>query len=138
MVEFTDGSVKAHLGAADMRVPIQYALSHPDRWEAPVPPLDFTVIGSLGFESVDPDTFRCLRTALAVGRVGGTLPAAMNAANEVAVAAFLDGSIDFLGIDEIVGRVVQDHSNSRVDSFDQLEVVDSQAREAARELVRSR
>ena len=138
MVEFSDGSVKAHLGAADMRVPIQYALSHPDRWDAPAPPLDFTAIGSLDFEPVDMDTFRCLRIALEAGRVGGTLPAAMNAANEVAVAAFLDGSATFLDIDAIVSQVVEEHSTERVESFDQLEEADARARARAAELLRAR
>ena len=138
MVEFADGSVKAHLGAADMRVPIQYALSHPDRWEAPTAPLDFTALGSLDFEPVDTDTFRCLRTALQAGRTGGTLPAAMNAANEVAVAAFLDRSASFLDIDAIVTRVVEEHSTEKVVSFDQLEKIDASARARARELLESR
>lgn len=135
MVEFSDGSVKAHLGAADMRVPIQYALSHPDRWEAPAPPLDFTTLGSLEFEPVDLDTFGCLRTALHAGRTGGTMPAAMNAANEVLVAAFLDRSATFLDIDVIVTRVVEEHSTQKVESFDQLEEVDAAARARARELL---
>jgi len=136
MVEFSDGSVKAHLGAADMRVPIQYALSHPDRWDAPTAPLDFTALGSLDFEPVDMDTFGCLRVALHAGRTGGTLPAAMNAANEVAVAAFLDHSVRFLDIEAIVLRVVEEHSTERVESLDQLEEVDQRARSRARELVR--
>lgn len=135
MVEFTDGSVKAHLGAADMRVPIQYALSHPDRWEAPCPPLDMAALGSLQFEPADADTFRCLRIALDAGRAGGTVPAAMNAANEVAVAAFLSGSIGFLDIDAIVGAVVEEHNGMTVESFEQLEDVDARARVRARELV---
>jgi 1-deoxy-D-xylulose-5-phosphate reductoisomerase len=138
MVEFSDGSVKAHLGAADMRVPIQYALSHPDRWEAPAAPVDFTTLGSLDFEPVDMDTFGCLRVALEVGRIGGTLPAAMNAANEVAVAAFLARSAAFLDIESIVTRVVEEHTSERVDSFEQLEEIDGRARARARELLESR
>ena len=89
MVEFTDGSVKAHLGTTDMRIPIQFALSFPDRWEAPVQPLDFRTLGSLDFAAPDEKTFRCLALARHAGTVGGTLPCAMNAANEIAVAAFL-------------------------------------------------
>ena len=87
MVEFTDGSVLAHLGTTDMRIPIQFALSYPERWEAPVRPLDFRTLGSLEFAAPDVDTFRCLSLARHAGEVGGTLPAVMNAANEVAVAA---------------------------------------------------
>jgi 1-deoxy-D-xylulose-5-phosphate reductoisomerase len=135
MVEFSDGSVKAHLGAADMRVPIQYALSHPDRWDAPCPPVDMLTVGSLTFEPADADTFRCLAIALQAGRDGGTLPAAMNAANEVAVAAFLDGRARFLDIDAVVEAVVAEHLREAVESFDQLEEVDARSRARARELV---
>jgi 1-deoxy-D-xylulose-5-phosphate reductoisomerase len=138
MVEFSDGSVKAHLGAADMRVPIQYALSHPDRWDAPVAPLDFTVLGSLDFEAPDLDTFGCLSIALGAGTAGGTLPAVMNAANEVAVAAFLDRSVGFLDIESIVRRVVGEHLSEPVRSFEQLELVDAAARARALDLVRAR
>jgi 1-deoxy-D-xylulose-5-phosphate reductoisomerase len=135
MVEFADGSVKAHLGVTDMRVPIQYALSHPDRWEAPVPALDMTTLGSLDFEPADPETFRCLGLALAAGEAGGTMPAAMNAANEVAVAAFLDRRARFVDIDAIVGTVIDEHRREPVESFEQLEEVDARARARARELV---
>lgn len=128
MVEFSDGSVKAHMGAADMRVPIQYALSFPDRWEAPVPALDLAAMGSLTFEAPDPATFRCLALALEAGRTGGTMPAAMNAANEVAVAAFLAGALSFTGIDSVVGAVMNEHVSVRVESFDQLEAIDAAAR----------
>jgi 1-deoxy-D-xylulose-5-phosphate reductoisomerase len=135
MVEFSDGSVKAHLGVTDMRVPIQYALSHPDRWDAPVPALDLSLLGSLDFEPVDSDTFGCLPIALAAGRAGGTLPAAMNAANEVAVEAFLQRRIGFVDIEAIVGTVVEEHVTERVESFDQLEDVDARSRERASGLV---
>jgi 1-deoxy-D-xylulose-5-phosphate reductoisomerase len=138
MVEFSDGSVKAHLGVTDMRVPIQYALSHPDRWEAPVAPVDFAVLGRLDFEEPDPVTFRCLDLALEAGRTGGTLPAVLNAANEVAVAAFLDGVLDFTGIARVVEIVMDDLGSQRVESFAQLEDVDARARERAqRELAAS-
>ena len=135
LVEFSDGSVKGHLGVADMRVPIQYALSHPDRWDPPVPPLDLTALGSLSFEPADLDTFRCLALALEAGRAGGTLPAAMNAANEVAVAAFLAGRLGFTGIDAVVETVMNEHGLQHVESFEQLEDVDAAARRRANELV---
>jgi 1-deoxy-D-xylulose-5-phosphate reductoisomerase len=135
MVEFSDGSVKAHLGATDMRVPIQYALSHPDRWDAPAPALDMSRMGSLDFEPVDLDTFGCLSIALATGRAGGTMPAAMNAANEVAVDAFLHRRIAFVDIEAIVGTVVEEHVSEKVESFEQLEAVDGRARARARQLV---
>ena len=98
MVEFSDGSVKAHLGTTDMRIPIQFALSYPERWDAPVEPLDFTKLGSLEFAAPDTDTFRCLALARAAGERGGTLPCVMNAANEVAVAAFLARKCAWLDI----------------------------------------
>ena len=85
MVEFSDGSVKAHLGTTDMRIPIQFALSYPDRWDAPVEPLDFTKLGSLEFAPADTETFRCLALARHAGETGGTLPCVMNAANEEGV-----------------------------------------------------
>jgi 1-deoxy-D-xylulose-5-phosphate reductoisomerase len=132
MVEYVDGTVKAHLGATDMRVPIQYAFSYPQRWAAPVPPVDFASIGHLDFEEPDLDTFGCLRLALAVGRVGGTLPAAMNAANEVAVAAFLAGRLAFADIERVVGTAVEAHSVQPVTSLEQLEAVDTEARAVAR------
>lgn len=137
MVEFDDGSVKAHLGVTDMRVPIQYAFSHPDRWEAPLPALDLAALGSLDFGPADTETFRCLGLALEAGRTGGTMPAAMNAANEVAVAAFLEKRLPFVGIDAVVGTVMQEHSSEHVESFEQLEEVDAGARSRACEVVAS-
>ena len=130
MVEFSDGSVKAHLGTTDMRIPIQYALSYPLRWDAPVEPLDFTKLGSLEFAAPDEETFRCLPLARHAGTVGGTLPCAMNAANEVAVAAFLAEECPYLGIAE---TVVQ-----RVESLEQLEAVDAWARAEARRVIAAR
>lgn len=136
MVEFTDGSVKAHLGTTDMRIPIQYALSYPERWDAPVQPLDFTALGHLDFAAADTDTFRCLALAREAGDTGGTLPAAMNAANEVAVASFLAGKGSYLGIAECVEAVMGAHDVQRVESIDQLLDVDAWAREEARKNIR--
>jgi 1-deoxy-D-xylulose-5-phosphate reductoisomerase len=136
MVEFSDGSVKAHLGPADMRLPIQYAFSHPDRWGAPAPPVDFTAVGHLDFEPPDLETFPCLSLALDAGRAGGTLPCAMNAANEVAVAAFLAGRIRFTDIDSVVETVMATHATVPVNSFEQLERVDAEARGLAEQTSR--
>lgn len=136
MVEFSDGSVKAHLGTTDMRIPIQYALSYPQRWDAPVEPLDFTKLGSLDFSAPDSDTFRCLALARAAGERGGTLPCAMNAANEIAVAAFLEGTCSYLGIAECVEAVMEAHDTQSVESVGQLLEVDAWAREKARETIR--
>ncbi len=139
MVEFTDGSVKAHLGTTDMRIPIQFALSYPQRWEAPVKPLDFTKLGSLEFAPADTDTFRCLELARHAGGVGGTLPCVMNAANEVAVAAFLAEQGSYLGIAECVEAVMDAHEREgvqKVESLEQLQALDAWARETARKSVR--
>ena len=139
MVEFTDGSVKAHLGTTDMRIPIQFALSYPARWAAPVEPLDFTKLGSLELAPADTDTFRCLALARHAGTVGGTLPCVMNAANEVAVAAFLAEQGSYLGIAECVEAVMDAHEREgvqRVESLEQLQELDAWARETARKSVR--
>ena len=136
MVEFTDGSVKAHLGTTDMRIPIQYALSYPERWDAPVEPLDFTALGSLEFAAPDVDTFRCLALARMAGERGGTLPCVMNAANEVAVAAFLAGEGTYLGIAECVEAVMSAHDVQVVESIDQLLQIDAWARRQAKANIR--
>lgn len=138
MVEFSDGSVKAHLGTTDMRIPIQYALSYPERWDAPVEPLDFRTLGSLEFAAPDTDTFRCLALARHAGTVGGTLPCVMNAANEVAVAAFLGRRLSYLGIADVVESVMNAHEDEgvqKVESIDQLLALDKWARSVAEKLV---
>ena len=136
MVEFDDGSVKAHLGATDMRIPIQYAFSHPDRWSAPLPPVDFRTIGALDFEEPDTDTFRCLRLALEAGRTGGTMPAVLNAANEIAVAAFLDRRAAFDDIPRIVERVMDAHTPGAALDLETVEAADAWARTRATALTR--
>jgi len=135
MVEFADGSVKAHLGATDMRIPIQYAFSHPDRWEAPLPPVDFAQIGHLDFEDPDLETFTCLGLALEAGRTGGTLPAVMNAANEIAVGAFLSHESGFADIPRVVATVMERHTVEALESIEQIEAIDAWARENARSLL---
>lgn len=137
MVEFRDGSVKAHMGVTDMRIPIQYALSYPDRWSAPVQPLDFCTLGSLQFEPADTKTFRCLDLARSAGQEGGTMPCAMNAANEVAAAAFLDERCSFLQIADTVEHVMNNHCVERVTSLEQLQEVDRKARISASKYIAS-
>ncbi len=132
MVEFADGSVKAHLGTTDMRIPIQFALSYPERWDSPVKRMDFRKLGSLEFGEPDTDVFKCLALAFDAGRAGGTLPAVMNAANEVAVGAFLAGACRWVDIADCVEAVMSEHENHPVESIDQLEEVDARARVAAR------
>ena len=132
MVEYVDGSVKAHLGVADMRIPIQFALSYPHRWESPAAACDFTQIHSLEFMDPDLETFRCLGLALEACRQGGTLPCAMNAANEVAVAAFLGGQCTLTAIDACVEHVMEACGRADVESLEQLEELDARARSLAR------
>lgn len=138
MVEFSDGSVIAHLGTTDMRIPIQFALSYPKRWSAPVQPLDFRTLGTLEFAAPDVETFRCLALARMAGEAGGTLPAVMNAANEIAVAAFLAGEGSYLGIAECVEAVMDAHEVCAVESLDQLEEIDAWARDLARRWIADR
>lgn len=141
MVEFADGSVKAHLGTTDMRIPIQFALSYPKRWAAPVEPLDFTKLGTLEFAPADTETFRCLALARHAGSVGGTLPCVMNAANEVAVASFLAEEGTYLGIAECVEAAMNAHEQrgvQNVESLEQLIELDAWARDCARANVVSR
>ena len=137
MVEFSDGSVKAHLGTTDMRIPIQFALSYPHRWSAPVEPLDFRTLGSLDFEAPDDETFTCLALAKRAGSVGGTLPCAMNAANEIAVAAFLNRECSYLGIADIVATTMEHTDSISVESVEQLLDVDAKARAYATSLVKA-
>lgn len=130
MVEFTDGSVKAHLGTTDMRIPIQFALSYPKRWDAPVQPMDFRTLGQLDFAAPDTDTFRCLALAKISGSAGGTLPCVMNAANEIAVDYFLHEKCAYLDIARSVEAAMDAHRSdwANVESLDQLEQVDAWAR----------
>ncbi|NCU16498.1 1-deoxy-D-xylulose-5-phosphate reductoisomerase [Pallidibacillus pasinlerensis] len=109
MVEFTDGSVIAQLGTPDMRIPIQYALTYPERLPSNSERLDLAKIGSLHFEKMDFERFRCLHFAYEAGKNGGTLPVVLNAANEVAVQAFLTGKISFLEIEDWIEKALTSH-----------------------------
>ncbi len=135
MVEYADGSVIAHLGASDMRIPIQFAFSYPDRWETPAPRIDFTQLGSLDFAAADTEAFRCLELAYIAGKEGGTLPCVMNAANEIAVDAFLHDACSFTDIDRIVETCMNAHNVEPVVSFEQLAEIDANTRKAAAQLV---
>ena len=137
MVSLCDGATLAHLGYPDMRVPIAYALHHPDRIDLPVAPLDLASVGALTFEPPDADTFACLRLAREAGLAGGTAPCTLNAANEVAVHAFLSGSLPFLGIAAVIERTLERLPAVAVHSFDSLMAADSEARRVATELLRS-
>lgn len=135
MVEFCDGSTIAQLGPSDMRIAIQYAFSYPDRWEAPCPDVDWRDAGSLTFGSPDTSVFRCLALALEAGRAGGTLPCAMNAANEVANGAFRNGVIGFTDIASVVESVIDTTQVEPVVSLEQISQVDSAARQQARKVI---
>ena len=135
MAEYVDGSVKAHLGVADMRIPIQFALSYPHRWESPATQVDFTQMGPLEFLDPDLETFRCLALALEAGRTGGTLPCVMNAANEVAVAAFLADACRLTDIDATVERVMEQMGSEPVESLEQLEDIDARSRALASDIL---
>src|SRR3954464_1352230 len=107
LIDLNDGATLAHLGHPDMRVPISYALHFPERADVAVPRLDLAAVGQLSFESPDLETFACLRLALDAGKAGGTAPCVLNAADEVAVAAFLDGKIGFTAIPAVIDRVLE-------------------------------
>jgi 1-deoxy-D-xylulose-5-phosphate reductoisomerase len=137
-VTMCDGAALAHLGHPDMRVPIAYALHWPDRVDVPVRPLDLAEVGALTFEPVDEDAFPCLRLAREAAVAGGTAPCVLNAANEIAVHAFLRGRLPFLGIAEVVETALQQLEPQPVRAFDSLYEADREARELAAELVDDR
>jgi len=133
LVEYVDGSVLAQLGNPDMRTPIAHALGWPDRIESGVESLDLVAVGRLAFESPDVERFPCLRLAREAAEAGGTAPAALNAANEVAVAAFLEGRLNFTGIARVIDSVLQRHEVRPVTSLASALAADAWARSAARE-----
>jgi 1-deoxy-D-xylulose-5-phosphate reductoisomerase len=131
LISLNDGSTIAHLGYPDMRVPISYALHYPERMPVDVPRLDLAAVGSLTFEEPDPETFSCLRLALEAGAAGGTAPTVLNAADEVAVAAFLEGRIPFTGIAAVIERTLEELPARPVTHFEDLFATDAEARERA-------
>lgn len=137
MVAFQDGAVMAQLGVPDMRLPIQYALTYPERMASTLARLDFARLGTLTFEEPDTKTFRGLAIAIEAGRAGGTAPCVMNAANEIAVAAFLDGSIRFLDIYDIIEQTLSARSVRPAESFEILREEDAWARAYAVRLLQS-
>jgi 1-deoxy-D-xylulose-5-phosphate reductoisomerase len=135
LIHLNDGATLAHLGYPDMRVPISYALNFPERADVDVPTLDLASVGELSFEPPDPETFACLRLAREAGEVGGTAPCVLNAADEVAVEAFLAGRIPFTGIPEVIDRTLEAIPGGQVRHFEDLFDVDSAARQHARGLI---
>jgi 1-deoxy-D-xylulose-5-phosphate reductoisomerase len=138
LIQLCDGATLAHLGYPDMRVPISYALHYPERVDVPVKPLDLAALGSLTFEPVDEQTFICLRLAREAAAAAGTAPCTLNAANEVAVHAFLGGRLRFLDIAAVIEETLNQLPAERVHSFDSLAQADARARNTAAELVTSR
>jgi 1-deoxy-D-xylulose-5-phosphate reductoisomerase len=135
MVEFTDGSTIAQLSEPDMRLPIGYALAYPDRLESPCGRIDWTRPSRLDFEPPDLDAFPCLGLAYDAGRLGGTAPAWLNAANEIAVAAFLDGRIPWLVIPEVLKAVLARHDGAAPTGVDAVIDADRRARREARRVI---
>jgi len=135
LVHLNDGASLAHLGRPDMRVPISYALHYPDRADTPVETLDLATAGQLTFEAPDGEAFRCLGLAREAARLGGTAPCALNAANEVAVGAFLGGRLSFPGITEVNERALDDTPREPVGHFSDLYRADAEARERTRHLI---
>jgi 1-deoxy-D-xylulose-5-phosphate reductoisomerase len=138
LIQLCDGATLAHLGYPDMRVPISYALHHPERVDVPVKPLDLVAIGALTFEPVDEETFGCVRLAREAAKAGGTASCTLNAANEVAVHAFLQGRLRFLDIAAVIEETLGLLAPQPVRSFESLGDADGEARRVAGELVSER
>ncbi|QWE05002.1 1-deoxy-D-xylulose-5-phosphate reductoisomerase [Polynucleobacter sp. JS-JIR-II-50] len=136
MVRYRDGSVLAQLGQPDMRTPIAYGLAWPERIEAGVAPLSLTQLANLSFTDPDLERFPCLSLAFAAAKTGGTAPAVLNAANEIAVAAFLDDGLPYLQIPHVVESVLSSISSVNADSLELILDVDARARQAAKVVVR--
>jgi 1-deoxy-D-xylulose-5-phosphate reductoisomerase len=137
MVELSDGSVIAQLGVTDMRLPIQYACSYPERWEAALPSLDLVKAGPLEFMPPDDERFPCLALAYRALRSGGTLPIVLNAANEVAVEAFLAGTLGFTSIARVIAAAMDAHRPARGSTLADIRETDAWARDYARTVSRT-
>ncbi len=134
MVELVDGSILAQLGVTDMRLPIQYAFSYPERWASPLPPLDLAACGRLDFHLPDHDSFPGLRLAYRALRAGESFPVVLNAANEVAVEAFLAGRLRFTAIPTLIERTMNAHQPAPVDTLKAVRETDAWARAYSQEL----
>src|SRR6202035_4213840 len=137
IVQLADGAMLAHLGPPDLRIAISYALHGGESVELGVTPLDLAAVGGLTFETVDLDAFPCLRLAREAAEAGGTAPCVLNAANEIAVHAFLAGRLSFLAIAEVIERTLNMLGSSPVRAFESLYEADREARVAAEEVSRS-
>jgi 1-deoxy-D-xylulose-5-phosphate reductoisomerase len=136
LITLIDGAALAHLGHPDMRVPISYALHHPERLDVPgMRPLDLAELGALTFERVDDEAFPCLRLARDAAAAGGTAPCVLNAANEIAVHAFLNGRLSFLGIPAVIEETLARLGSAPIRAFETLYEADREARAVAGELL---
>jgi 1-deoxy-D-xylulose-5-phosphate reductoisomerase len=135
MVEYKDGSIIAQMGVPHMIIPISYALSYPHHMENHLSPLQLDEIGTLSFAKPDKGRFKCLDLALQAGKIGGSMPAVLNAANEIAVGAFLEGHIGFLQIPMLIERTMEAHTAYNIDHIDGVMEADSWARHTAEEVL---
>jgi 1-deoxy-D-xylulose-5-phosphate reductoisomerase len=137
MVELADGSIVAQLGVTDMRLPIQYAFSYPERWSSPLPSLDLTRTTRLDFDAPDANAFPCLRLAYRALEAARSLPVVLNAANEIAVSRFLEGLIGFTAIPVVVERTMDAHQPVEIGTISEVRAVDAWARGYSREVARA-
>jgi len=137
MVEYKDGSIIAQMGVPHMITPISYALSYPHHMENHLSPLQLDEIGTLSFGKPDKKRFKCLDLALQAGKIGGSMPAVLNAANEIAVVAFLEGHIGFLQIPMLIERTMEAHTAYAIDHIEGVMEADSWARHRAEEALGS-
>jgi 1-deoxy-D-xylulose-5-phosphate reductoisomerase len=137
MVEYVDGSVIAQLGMPDMRVPIAYALAYPERLKLDLPTLDLFSVQTLTFQEPDLGRYPCLDLAFNACNAGGTMPAVLNASNEIAVQAFLDNRIPFLGIARLVDKVMQEHELAPAKELEAIIAADTWARQRSEEVINS-
>jgi len=135
MVEFIDGSVKAQLGVPDMKIPIQYALTYPERTVSNFERVNFTEMGTMMFRKPDIEQFPCLRLALEAMRAGGSMPTVLNAANEIAVHAFLNNEITFMQIPEFIEKAMNDHTTIMNPTLQIIEKTDRETRQRVRSLI---
>jgi 1-deoxy-D-xylulose-5-phosphate reductoisomerase len=137
LIQMADGAMLAHLGPADMRIAISYALHGGESVDLPITPLDLAAVGQLTFEAVDLEAFPCLRLAGEAARAGGTAPCVLNAANEIAVHAFLEGGLRFVEIPEVIEQTLSQLPGEPVRAFESLYEADRQARTVAGEAVKA-
>jgi len=138
MVEYIDGSIVAQMGITDMRIPISYTLSFPERLNLNLPPLNLSKSEGLTFSLPDPERFPCLKLAYQSIEIGETMPAILNATNEVAVGAFLEGSIKFTNIPLLLKRVMEEHEVKPIHTIEDILKADHWAREKAKALLEGR